>query len=201
MDYPGDPEPARVMIGSWFPGIFKKGSGKTSKKQERLPGYIAGDAGSSIPDKTKKGSCHQHITRRSSHGLWPPLIMRMQCIAFFNKKHIVDGKKITKMTGVTLRYKLITWAMFITSRSKSPSSHQGGYLEKMYTYHQDRDPWSVTKTHSPLCISLKNRKREKGIIHLPSLTVNPDVSSASGTGQGFTAGDRSARGIQCHGFP
>jgi len=59
------------------------------------------------------------------------------------------------MIGVTLRYKWITWAMVILSRSKSPSSHQGGYLKKMYTYHLDRAPWSVTKTHSPLCIIIK----------------------------------------------
>jgi len=34
------------------------------------------------------------------------------------------------MAGVTLRYKWITWAMFILFRPKSPSSHQGGYHKK-----------------------------------------------------------------------
>jgi len=50
------------------------------------------------------------------------------------------------MTGVTLRYTWITWAMFILSRSGAHPPIREAIFKKMYTYHLDRDPWSVTKT-------------------------------------------------------
>ncbi len=57
------------------------------------------------------------------------------------------------MTGVALRDKWITWAMFM-GPVWSPSSPQGGYHKKMYTYHLDWAPWAVTK-HTVRCVLLQ----------------------------------------------
>ena len=60
------------------------------------------------------------------------------------------------MIGVTLRYKWITWAMFMVPGLEARPPIREAII-KMYTYHLDRAPWLVTKTHSPLCIIKKNR--------------------------------------------
>jgi len=55
-DHPGDPDPARLMIGTWFPGFFKKGSGKHQKNRSIYQGVLLEMWGSSGKDKTKKKS-------------------------------------------------------------------------------------------------------------------------------------------------
>ncbi len=70
------------------------------------------------------------------------------------------------MTGVTLRYKWITWAMFMVP-GLEPVLPSGRLSQKMYTYHLDRAPWLVTKTHSPLCII----KKQPVFIHTPSKSI------------------------------
>ena len=64
------------------------------------------------------------------------------------------------MIGVTLRYKWITWAMFMDP-GLEPVLPSGRLSQKMYTYPLDRAPWLVTKTHRPLCIIKK-----KGILSI-----------------------------------
>ncbi len=56
------------------------------------------------------------------------------------------------MIRVTLRYKWITWAMFMGPGQEPVLPSGRRYRKKMYTYHLDRAPWSLTKTHRPLCI-------------------------------------------------
>ncbi len=60
------------------------------------------------------------------------------------------------MIGVTLRYKWITWAMFM-GPGLEPVLPSGRLIQKMYTYHLDWAPWSLVKTQSPLGIILKKR--------------------------------------------
>ena len=52
---------------------------------------------------------------------------------------------------MTLRYKWIIWAMFMVP-GLEPVLPSGRLSQKMFTYHLDRAPWLVTKTHIPLRI-------------------------------------------------
>lgn len=62
---------------------------------------------------------------------------------------------MAKMIGVTLRYKWITWAMFMVPglRARPPIREA---IFKM-NYHLDWARWLVAKTHRPLC-SIKKRR-------------------------------------------
>ena len=50
------------------------------------------------------------------------------------------------MTGVTLRSTWITRAVFVGPNPGASPAFREAITKKMYTYHLDRAPWSVTKT-------------------------------------------------------
>jgi len=81
----------------------------------------------------------------------------------FLKNNTQSTVKNQKMIGVTLRYKWITWAMFM-GPGLEPVLPLGRLSQKMYTYHLDRAPWSLAKTHSPLCI-IKKKQNDCCAIH------------------------------------
>ena len=72
------------------------------------------------------------------------------------------------MTGVTLRYKWITLAMF-TGPGLEPVLPSGRLSQKMYTYHLDRAPLAVKNTQSVVCYyEKKPGKRSEKKLPLPS---------------------------------
>ncbi len=124
-----------------YPGIAFQGSGEMFKQLERSWGFHPRHSGSPECDNSCGGKYSTIAELRGGPGgqaLSPPL----KSIFFL---FLTDASLHVDHPGDVHG-----------SRSLSPSSHQGSYLKKMYTYHLDRAPWSVTKTHSPLCIIKKN---------------------------------------------
>ncbi len=82
------------------------------------------------------------------------MVFQNESVRFFFKDTQSTFEKSRKMTGVTLRCKWITWAMFMGPWSGArPPIREA--ITKMYTYHRYRAPSSLAKTHSPLCIIFK----------------------------------------------